>query len=182
MIHYNRVDDVLRILFSDGVIVDSDEIKPGIIFDYDDHGCISGIEFFNASQQLSAAVLQNLSTAAPSATSGHPSASCHLDLNAIKAAVAQLNLLELLIFGSHARGNADDDSDLDLIAIVPSTSEDFGFNERIDWSRKIRSALRSAGIQLGLDILVFSPSNWQQFLASNSSFARDIQATARKIQ
>jgi uncharacterized protein YuzE len=41
--------DVLRILFRDAPIDESDEDKPGIILDYDKDGNIVGLEVLNAS-------------------------------------------------------------------------------------------------------------------------------------
>ena len=39
---YDQEVDVLRIILSDADIEESDEDKPGIIIDYDDHGNVVG--------------------------------------------------------------------------------------------------------------------------------------------
>ena len=44
--------DVLRILFRDTLVEESDEDKPGIILDYDSDGNIVGLEILNASQRI----------------------------------------------------------------------------------------------------------------------------------
>jgi uncharacterized protein YuzE len=44
--------DVLRILFSDAQIEESDEDKPGVILDYDAVGRIVGLEILDASTQV----------------------------------------------------------------------------------------------------------------------------------
>lgn len=49
---YDREVDVLRIRFSQSPIFESDEDKPGIILDYDEKGCIVGIEILDASTKL----------------------------------------------------------------------------------------------------------------------------------
>ncbi len=49
-ITYSADVDVLRIRFNDDPIEESDEEKPGIIFDYDQDGQLVGIELLNASQ------------------------------------------------------------------------------------------------------------------------------------
>ena len=49
---YDPDVDVLRILFRDGPIEESDEDKPGIILDYDKQGNMVGLEVLNASQRV----------------------------------------------------------------------------------------------------------------------------------
>jgi uncharacterized protein YuzE len=49
---YNPLVDVLRILFSKTPIEESDEDKPGIIFDYDKDGNIVGMEILDASKRM----------------------------------------------------------------------------------------------------------------------------------
>jgi uncharacterized protein YuzE len=47
---YNQEVDVLLIQISEGKVAESEESKPGVIIDYDDHGNILRIEILNASK------------------------------------------------------------------------------------------------------------------------------------
>ncbi len=49
---YDPEVDILRILFNNHEIEDSDEDKPGIILDYDIEGNIVGLEILDASKLL----------------------------------------------------------------------------------------------------------------------------------
>ncbi|MBD2147173.1 DUF2283 domain-containing protein [Sphaerospermopsis sp. FACHB-1194] len=51
-ITYDAEVDVLRIIFSNVPIEESDEEKPGIILDYDDAGNIVGIEIIDPSKLI----------------------------------------------------------------------------------------------------------------------------------
>ena len=51
-VNYDAETDVLRILFRDVPVEESDEDKPGVILDYDKDGNIVGIEVLNASQRV----------------------------------------------------------------------------------------------------------------------------------
>jgi len=49
---YDPEVDVVRILFSNSPIEESDENKPGVIIDYDKDGNIVGLEVLDASKQM----------------------------------------------------------------------------------------------------------------------------------
>ena len=49
---YDPEVDVLRILFRNTPIEESDEDKPGVILDYDKEGNLVGLEVLNASQRI----------------------------------------------------------------------------------------------------------------------------------
>jgi uncharacterized protein YuzE len=49
---YDQEVDVLRILFSNAAIEESDEDKPGVILDYDISGSIVGMEILDASKRM----------------------------------------------------------------------------------------------------------------------------------
>lgn len=51
-ITYDPEVDVLRILFRDAPVEESDEDKPGVIIDYDKDGNMVGMEVLNASQRI----------------------------------------------------------------------------------------------------------------------------------
>jgi predicted nucleotidyltransferase len=69
------------------------------------------------------------------------------------AAVAS-NLLRILVFGSYARGDADEGSDLDLLVIereVPDKAAEY---------LKLHRAVGSIGV--GVDVLVFSEEEFER--------------------
>ena len=49
---YDQQVDVLRILFSDAAIEESDEDRPGVVIDYDSEGDIVGLEVLEASKRI----------------------------------------------------------------------------------------------------------------------------------
>jgi len=51
-VKYDAEVDVMRIIFSESEISESDEEKQGIILDYDYKGNIVGIEILNASKKI----------------------------------------------------------------------------------------------------------------------------------
>ncbi len=50
--HYDKKEDAFYLRFNENDYEESDEVKEGIIFDYDKKGKIIGIEILDASQRL----------------------------------------------------------------------------------------------------------------------------------
>jgi len=61
----------------------------------------------------------------------------------------------VILFGSHARGEAGPDSDLDLMVVAESDKP------RIERYGPVRRLFRGMGI--GMDILVYTPEEFAQF-------------------
>ncbi|NLA41175.1 MAG: DUF2283 domain-containing protein [Smithella sp.] len=51
-VFYDPAVDVLRIIFSNSAVEESDEDKPGVIIDYDVEGNIVGLEVLEASRRI----------------------------------------------------------------------------------------------------------------------------------
>lgn len=51
-IDYDQASDILSMLFSASPVEESDEVKPGVILDYDAAGNVVGIEILDASHRM----------------------------------------------------------------------------------------------------------------------------------
>jgi uncharacterized protein YuzE len=49
---YDAEADALYVGFSEARIIESEEVRPGIVFDYDAEGRVVGIEILDASEHL----------------------------------------------------------------------------------------------------------------------------------
>lgn len=61
---YDAEADALYVRFAEATVIESEEVRPGIVFDYDDQGRIVAVEILGASEHLAiGADLQHLSAA-----------------------------------------------------------------------------------------------------------------------
>ena len=77
------------------------------------------------------------------------------------------------IFGSHARGTASAESDIDVIVVAP-TDRPF-----VDRFRDYLPAIAEAGV--GVDLLVYTPDEFAQMQAEERPFLVDALTDAKQI-
>lgn len=73
---------------------------------------------------------------------------------AIERLVAVAQPTKIILFGSQARGDADDHSDVDLLVIKPYVAD--GYEELIELDRSL------AGILMPVDILLVSEAEFEE--------------------
>jgi len=81
---------------------------------------------------------------------------------------------KIILFGSHAWGNPDKNSDIDIYIV---TSDDFtpkNFSEKMDVKLKVTRQLFEFRKKYSLDLLVHTIPMHEKFLTLDSSFARQI--------
>lgn len=92
----------------------------------------------------------------------------------LKAKIVELGHPDkIILFGSHARGTATEDSDVDLLVIGPS---DLPRRER---EFRIISALFSSGIPY--DLIALTPEEVDARLRINGPFIKEILSTGKVI-
>jgi uncharacterized protein YuzE len=61
---YDAEADALYVRFAEATVIESEEVRPGVVFDYDDQGRIVAVEILDASEHLTrGADLRRLSAA-----------------------------------------------------------------------------------------------------------------------
>lgn len=80
---------------------------------------------------------------------------------------------KVILFGSHARGEPDEYSDLDLVVIKKT---DKRFMERLV------EASRIIGLDMGkVDVLVYSPEEWERMIEWENPFAQEVLKEGRVL-
>lgn len=91
--------------------------------------------------------------------------------NEIVNTLKTLNPYKIILFGSYAYGEPDEESDIDLLFI--NNEDNYkSFAERIDIKIEILKKLQS--INQPIDILAYTKREWEDLVSKNSSFIREI--------
>ena len=86
--------------------------------------------------------------------------------------VAELRPQRILLFGSAARDEAGEDSDIDLCVIAET---ELGFFERI---AKVKGLYKGKRM---VEVVVYTPEEWQQMLEEGRDFVRTIASEGRVL-
>jgi uncharacterized protein YuzE len=62
-LHYDSEADALYVRFSDQKILESEEVRPGLILDFDEEGRIVAIEMLDVRKQMPPGAIVNLQAA-----------------------------------------------------------------------------------------------------------------------
>lgn len=85
-----------------------------------------------------------------------------------------LNPYKIILFGSHAYGEAGENSDIDLLVV---TDDDFipqSFAEKMDIKLKVADRVEDIREYVPLDLLVFTRPMFEKFIELDSMFSREI--------
>ncbi len=88
--------------------------------------------------------------------------------------LSELNPFLVLLFGSHANGVPQKDSDLDIFIVLNDNSLPTTFKEKQALYLKVSPYLRSVSKQIPIDLLVFTLPMYELFKASKSNFSKEI--------
>jgi uncharacterized protein len=86
----------------------------------------------------------------------------------------QIKIRRIILFGSHAVGTPDEDSDIDLLVV---TDEDYipeNFEQNMHHYLKVSSALRDIKRKLPIDLIVHTKPMHEKFVQLGSSFSKEV--------
>jgi predicted nucleotidyltransferase len=86
---------------------------------------------------------------------------------------------KIILFGSRARGNASENSDIDLIVIAPQNNIPSGFREKMDLYLTYNQHIKTFKAEVPIDLIVYTRAGFKKLLEMDSLFVRDILKTGK---
>ncbi|GIV80160.1 MAG: hypothetical protein KatS3mg050_4554 [Litorilinea sp.] len=93
----------------------------------------------------------------------------------IVARLRQMDPARIILFGSQASDEADQDSDLDLIVVTNSEEMPSTYRERQDIYLQVARLLRDIRREISIDLIVHTRPMHARFIAMDSAFSREVQ-------
>lgn len=81
---------------------------------------------------------------------------------------------KIILFGSHAYGKAQADSDIDLIVVLNKKGISKTYQEKSQKRKIVHKELLPIEREVSLDTLVYTRDEWTQFLKQNSAFSKPV--------
>ncbi|PKL16413.1 MAG: hypothetical protein CVV49_16345 [Spirochaetae bacterium HGW-Spirochaetae-5] len=94
---------------------------------------------------------------------------------------ANYKVKELILFGSYAYGNPDEDSDIDLVLILDEEATAEKYSEILERRVKLSKLLLDIERTTPLDILIYTSGEWNQLIKTGSSFISEVTSKGRRI-
>jgi predicted nucleotidyltransferase len=102
-------------------------------------------------------------------------------LDNLIVALLSSNPYRIILFGSHANGNPNKNSDIDLMVILDNDHVSKTYQERLDKRVYIRNLLLEINQKVPLDILVYSKEELKIMKNHGNQFIDEIERTGKII-
>ena len=92
-----------------------------------------------------------------------------------------LNPLKVVLFGSTARGETHEWSDLDILVVLDEDKIPQSYEEKMKLKLVVRKAIREQSYKVPIDLLVYTRPEYDALKAQNSSFIREISSEGKTL-
>ena len=99
----------------------------------------------------------------------------------LQKALFPLGIYKAILFGSYAKGNQTEQSDIDLLVVTNDNFIPQSFSEKMELKLKIASALKLLRKHSDIDLIVHTKPMHDKFIQQNSLFKNEIINTGQII-
>jgi len=93
----------------------------------------------------------------------------------------ELRPYKVILFGSYAKGNPTENSDLDVAVILDSDDIVGNFTEKMERRRSVTKAVREINYNIAMDIMVYSRAEIDYLKEKGNDFVNEIENTGRVL-
>ena len=93
----------------------------------------------------------------------------------------QIKPIKIILFGSYAKGEMNNDSDLDFIVIVDPELNPKTYDQKIELKVNVRKTITKISKKIPIDLLVYTRTEYESLLNQNNSFIQQINKTGKIV-
>ena len=93
----------------------------------------------------------------------------------------ELKPYKVILFGSYARGNPTEDSDLDVLVVLDSNEFARTFDEKIERWNMIYPAVLETNRKIALDVITYSKAEYEYLLKEKDFFVEEVVNTGKVL-
>jgi predicted nucleotidyltransferase len=102
-------------------------------------------------------------------------------ISKIIQSISAFNLYKVILFGSYARGTANEDSDIDLLVVLNTDKFAKTFKEKIERRTPISMALLDVNRSFAMDIIVYSKGEFDYLKSKGDNFVKEVENTGIEL-
>ena len=102
-------------------------------------------------------------------------------LDDIKTRLEKIEPFKIILFGSVAMGNSDEESDIDLIVVLDSEKISQNYEEKMFNKMLVRKAIRDISEEIPIDLLVYTKKEFEIIMNNKNSFFREIEMQGKVL-
>ncbi len=102
-------------------------------------------------------------------------------ISAIVSCLLTLNPYRVVLFGSHATGTQDADSDVDLLVILDSDAVSQSYEERMEKRLRVRDTVREINRRVPIDLVVYTRGEYEILQRDGGSFLNEVESTGKTL-
>jgi len=93
----------------------------------------------------------------------------------------ELKPRKVILFGSYAKGNPTEDSDLDVLVVLDSQERSKTFDELIKRGEPVSAAVREIRKKIAMDIIVYTLAEFEYLRKQKDYFVEEIVETGKVL-
>lgn len=101
------------------------------------------------------------------------------DIRDILSRLLSLDPYRIVLFGSHALGTEDSESDIDLLVILDSETIAQTYEERMAKRLMVRNIVQEINRRVPIDLVVYTKGEYEFLQEHGTSFLKEIQSSGR---
>lgn len=90
-----------------------------------------------------------------------------------------MDIFKIILFGSYAEGNPDEESDIDLLVVLDENTLPKSYEEWLEIKMKVRRQLRDINNEVAIDLLVYTRPQYEAISKGMNSFQKEIHDTGK---